>query len=199
MLIRMRAILLAIAASFAVPAFLALSAAPASAHNELLSSNPADRAKLTALPPAVVLTFAEPANPRFLRIAATGPDGQSMAAGAPVAAGASVRQPLTAASASGRYTVAYRVVSQDGHPVQGSVSFTATLPAAAPTASSAPEPTPSAAAAEPATRPVARVEHNDDRDWLVYGFAAVGLVTVAGITMLLVRIRRRAASAAGND
>jgi len=196
--IRIRAILLAIASLPAVPAILALSTAPASAHSELVSSNPADGATLTALPPAVVLTFAEPANPRFLKIAATGPDGQSIAAGAPVAAGTSVCQPLTAASASGRYTVAYRVVSQDGHPVQGSVSFTATMPAAAPTASSPLEPTPSAAAAEPATRPVARVEQSDDRDWLVYGFAALGLVTVAGAT-LFVWVRRRAASAAGND
>jgi methionine-rich copper-binding protein CopC len=111
--------------ALAVPAVLALAAAPASAHNELQSSNPATGSRLTALPDSVVLTFEEETDPRFVKVAATGPDGRSVAAGGPRISGATVSQPLTPGAANGQYTVAYRVVSKDGHPVQGSVTFTA--------------------------------------------------------------------------
>ena len=67
----------------AVPAVLALTAAPAAAHNELLSSTPKSGSSVTALPQAVELKFAEEADARFVKIATTGPDGSSVAMGTP--------------------------------------------------------------------------------------------------------------------
>lgn len=195
---RIRAAALA-AAALAVPAVLALTAAPAAAHNELRSSNPADGAALTALPPAVVLTFAENADPRFVRIAATGPDRRSLAAGAPVVTGAVVRQPLAAGTASGTYTVAFRVVSRDGHPVQGSVTFTATLPATGGGPSgAAPSPSTAPSDLDPRTAAVANVSNGRGGGWLVYALAGAGLLALVGVVALVVRSGRRGASPAGH-
>jgi len=178
----------AVLAALVVPAVLALTAAPASAHNELLSSNPADRATLTALPPAIELKFGESTDPRFVKIAATGPDGKSLAAGAPQVSGATIRQPLTA-GASGKYTVAFRVVSKDGHPVQGKITFTATLsaPTASPSASAWAAPA-SAENADEETRTVAATE-DSGRGWAFYAIVGAVLLGLIGFTVVAARSR----------
>jgi hypothetical protein len=182
---RIRAALLAAAASIAVPAVLALTAAPAQAHNELLSSSPAERAQLTALPRVVELTFAETADPRFVKIAATGPDGRSVAAGTPTVSGTVVRQPLSPGAASGAYTVAYRVVSKDGHPVQGSVTFTATLAAGSTSPTASPSSTePGVGTADQPTRKVAKVE-KDSRGWLLYLVGSLGTLALIGVALVM--------------
>ncbi len=71
----------------------------------------------------MVLTFAERPDERFVKIAATGPGGTNVVAGPPRVSGTSVTQPLIPGG-PGLYTVVYRVVSADGHPVQGSMTFT---------------------------------------------------------------------------
>jgi hypothetical protein len=53
----------------------------------------------------------------------TGPDGSRATSGKPRVDAATVRQPL-ATGPAGDYTVAYRVVSEDGHPVTGELTFT---------------------------------------------------------------------------
>ncbi len=169
--------------ALAVPAMLALTAAPALAHNELLSSTPTEGDQLTALPPAVELRFAEAADPRFVKIAATGPDGASVAAGTPTVTGKVVSQPLAAGAASGTYTVSYRVVSKDGHPVSGKVTFKATLPV--PSESPSPSPAPSSAApVEPVTTNVA-AEEDSGNGWILYALAVVGLVVLGGGALAL--------------
>lgn len=61
----------------------------------------------------------------------TGPDGATWQDGPAAIAGSVLTQPLRALSASGRYVVAYRIVSDDGHPVSGELSFTLTVPGTA--------------------------------------------------------------------
>lgn len=174
---RIRGAVLAVA----VPAMLALTAAPALAHNELLSSTPTEGDQLTVLPPAVELSFAEAADPRFVKIAATGPDGASVAAGTPTVTGKVVSQPLAAGTASGTYTVSYRVVSKDGHPVSGKVTFKATLPVP----SESPSPSPSSAApVEPVTTNVAAKEDSGN-GWILYALAVVGVVVLGGGALAL--------------
>lgn len=122
----------------------------AAAHTALAGSDPAKDADLTSPPAVITLTFTEDINPTFASVVISSADGRSWASGDPqvdgprVSAGVQPDLPPT-----GVYTVGYRVVSADGHPVSGSYTFTivgvpgqpppaSTSVAAAPTTASAP-------------------------------------------------------------
>ncbi|MGK9464956.1 copper resistance CopC family protein (plasmid) [Streptomyces sp. G6] len=116
------------ARSLVVPAaalvVLAVTAPQAAAHTELDSSSPGANAALSGLPPRVTLTFSDEMTQKYAKVAVTGPDGQSAGTGEPQVRGKSVSLPVDVRSPAGRYTVGYRVVSADGHPVSGSYTFT---------------------------------------------------------------------------
>lgn len=100
------------------------------AHATLVSSDPAAKSLLHASPSRVRLVFSEALEPTLGRISLIGSDGVAVklaAAGDPHDVNALVApvQPLQA----GAYRVAWRVVSADGHPVEGSFIFTVELPA----------------------------------------------------------------------
>lgn len=101
-----------------------LPATPARAHNELRGSDPPDGAALAAAPAAVTLTFAESLDARYTQIVVTDAERATIPTGAPSVAGATGAVTLPPDLADGRYTVAYRVVSLDGHPVRGAIRFT---------------------------------------------------------------------------
>jgi methionine-rich copper-binding protein CopC len=103
--------------------FLAL-ATPAQAHDELLFATPAQGATVTQVPSKVVLHFEEPPAPGFTQITVTGPDGTNLDAGPLRAVGAVLTQALKPSDEIGGYTLTYRVVSDDGHPVSGRITFT---------------------------------------------------------------------------
>jgi methionine-rich copper-binding protein CopC len=135
-----------------VAAVLAALVSPgvAAAHNSLISSNPKNGATVARPPAAVRLTFLARLDPATTKVTVTGPDGATAAAGAPTFTGKTVTVSLRA-GAAGRYTVAYQVASSDGHPIKGTVRFTATT-GNAPTATATPStPTPSPTA--PPTSP----------------------------------------------
>lgn len=98
------------------------AAAPASAHASLVSSDPAEGQVLAEAPQVVTLTFDEPV--------AVVEDGIKTydAAGDPVDVDAGARDDVVSADlpddlADGTYVVAWRVVSSDGHPIAGSLTF----------------------------------------------------------------------------
>ena len=163
-----------------------IGTSPASAHDALGGATPAAGSTLTVAPAEVRLTFAEPPTPDGLALAVTGPDGSSVATGAPSVQANQVVRALAPLTRSGTYTVAYRVVSADGHPVTGSYTFVLAL-AASPSATSgsapAANPTPTSAEATPA----ADVTGPDRTPWVV------GLVAVlaAGTVLGVVAARRR--------
>lgn len=139
-------------AALAAVAAVLLPAAPAAAHNALRSADPAQEARLTTAPRAVTLEFVEALKPTFTTIVLTDSGNQKVPAGEPVIAGAKVTLAVTGTLPNGSYTVAYRVVSADGHPVQGSYRFAVADPAApttaaAPAASAPSTPSPTVAAA----------------------------------------------------
>lgn len=105
-------------------AALAVPAPRAAAHTGLDTSSPGANATLAGLPPRVTLTFSDTMTEKYAKVAVTGPDGTPSATGDPQVSGKSVTLALGPASSTGRYTVGYRVVSADGHPVAGSFSFT---------------------------------------------------------------------------
>ncbi|MFE2752455.1 copper resistance protein CopC [Actinosynnema sp. NPDC059335] len=105
------------------------TAAPASAHNVLISSDPKDGSSLETGPATVTLTFDQPvqAGEKFNTITVTGPEGTRWEAeGEPTVKNNSVVFPIRPLGPAAEYTVGYRVLSADGHPVTGSLKFTLT-------------------------------------------------------------------------
>ncbi|MHB1474805.1 MAG: copper resistance CopC family protein [Dermatophilaceae bacterium] len=104
-----------------------VNAASASAHAELVKVTPDVDAQLTTAPKEVVLEFSEPVNASFATSVVTTSAGVSVTNGKPTVIGAKVTQALVPHLAAGTYLVAFRVVSNDGHPVTGESGFTLTL------------------------------------------------------------------------
>jgi len=96
--------------------------APASAHASLVSSDPAEGELLTEAPDAVTLTFDERVSVVDDGIRAYDAAGDALEVDA-AARDAVVTAGLPDDLADGTYVVTWRVVSSDGHPVAGSVTF----------------------------------------------------------------------------
>lgn len=109
-------------------------AGPASAHNVLTSSDPTDGSTLQTAPTTVRLTFDQPVQDFEPVVTVIGPDGQRYEAGAPQVDSTVVTADVNPLPAAGAYTIAYRVVSADGHPVQGEIKFELAEAAIAPPA-----------------------------------------------------------------
>ncbi|WP_326567500.1 copper resistance CopC family protein [Amycolatopsis rhabdoformis] len=103
------------------------TATPALAHNVLISSDPADSASVTTGPAKVTLTFDQYVqNADVNQIAVTGPDGNQWAEGPVTVENNVISAPLRPLGPAGKYTVGYRILSADGHPVSGEIPFTLT-------------------------------------------------------------------------
>ena len=139
-----RLVLRLLAATVAACVALLLGAAPAFAHTRLESSDPADKSSVDTAPESVSLTFNEDISAEFASISVVGPDGTNYATGPVSAAGGQVSTAVSPLGPAGAYEIGYRVVSDDGHPVQGKLAFTLTTPG---TAASAPTAAPAVAAA----------------------------------------------------
>jgi copper resistance protein C len=103
---------------------LLLGAGPASAHASLTGSDPEDGASLATAPSTVTLTFSE--NVGNGQLVATAPDGSPVDVTGAKASGHTLTGTVAAADEKGRYTLAYRVVSADGHPVSGTIHYSVT-------------------------------------------------------------------------
>ena len=141
-----------LAVLLAAPLVLVGVAAPASAHNSLISANPVDGSTVEVAPGTIDLVFSEPAIALGTQVLVLGPESTSLGTGEPVLLGSTVSQPLAAERPAGAYTVEWRVTSQDGHPISGQLTFDATS-AVGPPVLETPAPTPSdgAASADPTT------------------------------------------------
>ncbi|WP_229402716.1 copper resistance CopC family protein [Micromonospora okii] len=172
---------------------LLVPASPAAAHNSLTSATPAEGARLTTPPKQITLDFVEKLNPAFTTIALSDTAQQEVATGETVVTDARGTVAIDQALGNGTYTVAYRVVSVDGHPVQGSYRFTVADPAAgtgAP-ATTAPADVPSAGP----TGPTAAAPGSDDGPGslvLVGGGIVLALIIAAGAVALTRRRSNRA-------
>jgi methionine-rich copper-binding protein CopC len=109
----------------AVVSMLLFFAAPAAihAHAELTSSNPADGSALAQVPETVELTFSEDLLADTVEIAVTD-STQTLVDNISVATDRNtVTTTWPTDLPGGEYKVAYRVVSNDGHPITGVISF----------------------------------------------------------------------------
>jgi methionine-rich copper-binding protein CopC len=98
-------------------------AGPAAAHNVLTSSDPTDGSTLQAAPTTVRLTFDQPVQDFEPVVTVIGPDGNRYESGAPMVDSNVVTAGVNALPVAGAYSIAYRVVSADGHPVEGQLKF----------------------------------------------------------------------------
>lgn len=99
-------------------------AGPAVAHDVLVGSTPAADSTQATAPDRVVLEFSGAPQPLGLEVAVAGPAGSTVTDGAPTIEGTTVVQRLRGDLAAGSYTVDWRVVSGDGHPLSGTITFT---------------------------------------------------------------------------
>lgn len=144
-------------------AWVALGAgsSPAGAHSDLVSSNPADGADVAKPPATLVLTFSEGVAPSFAAVTLKVGDAPVRTL-EPTVTGDRVSSAVPAdLRVPGRWSVAYRVVSADSHPVTGRITFSVAAPPAP-----AATPTPTAPATSPSAPPSAR-EGDDDEGPLV--------------------------------
>ncbi|MEO6473239.1 MAG: copper resistance protein CopC [Aeromicrobium sp.] len=112
-------------AGFALLAALVLGSSPAYAHAALVSADPGYGAHLARVPSRVSLTFNENvATPAY--VAVTAPDGSPIKIGKIVILNHTVSATLGASDMKGKYSLSYRVVSADSHPVEGTTTFTVT-------------------------------------------------------------------------
>ncbi|ALV33516.1 hypothetical protein AS200_16825 [Streptomyces sp. CdTB01] len=155
-------------------AALAVAAPQAAAHTELDISSPGANATLAGLPPRVTLTFSDAMTQKYAKVAVTGPDGMSAATGEPQVSGTEVGLALDATSPPGRYTVGYRVVSADGHPISGSYTFTVSE-------AGSPSPSPRAEESAGAVAPRAARESGPDKADTGSSGASVPVLVGAGV------------------
>ncbi|OZD70512.1 hypothetical protein CH263_06210 [Rhodococcus sp. 06-1059B-a] len=99
------------------------AAAPASAHSELISSDPPADVTLEFAPIGVGLVFNQDINESFATISVVGPDDAQWAQGTATVEGPDVSILLADGLPNGQYTVGYRVTSADGHPITGTYGF----------------------------------------------------------------------------
>lgn len=97
---------------------------PALAHDTLVSTDPEDGAELQTSPEDVTLSFSDDVMSVSPVIRIVDADGEIVADTAPEIAGPEATISLEAPLAQGEYTVQWRVVSSDGHPIEGDFTFT---------------------------------------------------------------------------
>jgi len=152
---------IALAVTTATVFVLSVTMAPtASAHADLQVSTPEDGESLQIAPEEIRLTFSEELFEELVEISILDADGDlysTIGVEQTPPPGTDVIFPWPTQAPPGEYSIAYRVVSADGHPVTGTISFSYAATAPEP---STPEPapsdsTPSAESSTPATSPAA--------------------------------------------
>ena len=157
---------IALAVTTATVFVLSVAIAPtAFAHADLQVSTPEDGESLEIAPEEVRLTFSEELFEELVEISildAAGDLYSTIEVEQTPPPGTDVIFPWPTQAPPGEYSIAYRVVSADGHPVTGTISFSyaATAPEPSTPEPSTPEPapsdsTPSAESSTPATSPAA--------------------------------------------
>ncbi|WP_309069046.1 copper resistance protein CopC [Microbacterium sp.] len=102
-------------------------AAPAAAHDSLISSDPAADSSVETMPEEITLSFSAALltmSPQDTVVDVLSPSGTDVSEGDAVVDGAVVSQAIGTITEPGAYTVNWHVVSSDGHPTEGTFAFT---------------------------------------------------------------------------
>ena len=176
---------------------LLLVVSPARAHAELDSSDPQAGAALASAPAALSFTFGEQILQQGNAVTLTDVASESRLEVGPVQAdGATVSVSWPEQSPAGEFRAAYRVVSADGHPIEGTISFTvdeavgvAVSPVAATSSDEPSAPPGDSASAVPAVEGSAPADDSDaggvgPLGWVLFLGAAVVIGAAAGMWVM---------------
>lgn len=173
---------------------LSLGFTPAHAHDELVSTNPAADTTLDQAPKELELTYSgdimDVAGANQVRV--TNAAGETVTEGEPEVDGAIVTQDLAAQESDDTYTVTWRVVSSDGHPIQGTFTYTvgsgATQGAESASASASAEA--EEQQAQPA-EPLTAASQGMSTGAKVATFLAAAAAIVGGLFVILTKTKKR--------
>ncbi|MFD3309902.1 copper resistance CopC/CopD family protein [Streptomyces sp. NPDC058694] len=157
--------------------FLLGGAGPASAHSAVRETTPGEGTVLKSAPKQVTMTFTESVGITDDSLRVLSPENRRVNAGdTEHASGRSdtVRVPLDDGLADGTYTVAWRVVSADSHPISGAFTFSIGKPSE----------TTASVSAEPAVNPASGALYDIAR---YAAYAAVALLIGAATFVLVCR------------
>lgn len=120
-----RTVLAALCALLVTSVLWAGSAQPAAAHDELVSTDPSAGATVDAAPESITLTFSGNVMDIGREIRVTDSGGESLVQRESTVDRQRVIQPLGDAGSTEdeTYTVVWRVVSEDGHPIEGRFDY----------------------------------------------------------------------------
>ncbi|MBL6632507.1 MAG: copper resistance protein CopC [Candidatus Nanopelagicales bacterium] len=201
---------IALAATTAMVFLLSVLMAPTgSAHADLQVSTPGGGESLEVAPEEIRLTFSEELFEELVEISildAAGDLYSTIKVEQTPPPGTDVIFPWPPQAPPGEYSIAYRVVSADGHPVTGTVSFSyaATAPEPSALEPSSSDSTPSAQSSTPASSPTASAPFasptnesstsSSTDSSSVTPFVVTGVVLLLGViaaSAIIVRARQR--------
>jgi copper resistance protein C len=189
-----RQMLTAVLAAITFAALL-FAAAPASAHDAAEASSPSDGATVATPPAEVSITFNQAPLGLGSQVRVSDPAGTDWAEGKVEIVDNVATQKLREGAPAGKYTVQWRVVSADSHPIEGTFSFTATAGTAGAAPSTAAAPVPTVGTPQPGLTPAPEKapDASEPFPWslVVFAAVAVGLLVALGV------LARR--KLAGND
>ena len=170
----------------------------ASAHAELTGTDPEDGAELDEAPAEVTLEFNEELDGPSTEIAVTDPEGDTLDLDDPEFDGNAFTQPMHYNEA-GEYTLAYRILSQDGHRVEDTLTFTvddvpadlSLLPDEEPAEEEEVEETDEVADAETTDAAEEATDDEDDGGGAPVGAFIIGILAVIIVGVLLVKLLNR--------
>jgi methionine-rich copper-binding protein CopC len=179
----------------------------ASAHDELSSSAPEAGAALEAVPEMIELTFTNVPATIGSDIQVLDESGEDWAEGEVSITDAVATQAVRDGAPAGNYTVNWRVVSADSHPIEGTFQFTATggaaseTPAAAETPAASESPRASAGTAGPieTAEPGALDQEPAAGSDVSWGVILMIAVLIALAIVLALGARRRLRQGDGGD
>lgn len=159
------------------------SAPPATAHTALEASSPKDGGRTDRAPSELLMEFSYPILTTGFKVVVRGPDGGQYQSGAPRIVDNKLTQPLKPLGPVGLYQVKFRVVANDGHPLDSAMKFTLTRPG----------PAVGGAKAVSRTGPLSAVSTSTVRDappWAPWTGGALALVLVSGAVLFCRRVTR---------
>lgn len=115
--------------------------APAAAHDQLLESDPPADAELATSPAAITLTFSADILDLSSQVVVTDAAGEVVLDTPGTVAGPVVTAVIEQPFEAGAHLITWRVVSSDGHPIDGTFTFTVLQGPTEPEPSSTPETT----------------------------------------------------------
>lgn len=119
-----------------------LIATPAAAHTSIVSFSPDVEQSLTTAPTQITIVTTEPVREMGSAITVTSPAGQRVDDGSTEIQGTTALVGLITLTEVGEYTVNYRLLAEDGHPIDGTYTFTLSEVSPTPTPSQTPTQTP---------------------------------------------------------